>query len=123
QNVVSPYLHAFEDVFIKASFDLLLKHKQWDHAIELLPNSMPSSCKVYLLASREQDELNAFLQENLDSSYIHPSKSPIASPVFFIRKKDRKFASTKISSTPSVSVAYYPTNRVAHQLFNSTLLI
>ncbi|KNZ79494.1 hypothetical protein J132_09577, partial [Termitomyces sp. J132] len=59
-----------------------------DHAIELLPDSMSSSCKVYPLVPREQDELNAFLQENLDSSCICPSKSPMASPVFFFKKKD-----------------------------------
>ncbi|KNZ74853.1 hypothetical protein J132_05851 [Termitomyces sp. J132] len=87
-DVVLPYLHAFEDMFSKASFDLLPKHKRWDHAIELLPNSALSSCKVYSLMLREQDKLNAFLQENLDSGHIHSSKSPIASPVFFIKKKD-----------------------------------
>ncbi|KAG5727577.1 hypothetical protein E4T56_gene12357 [Termitomyces sp. T112] len=68
--------------------DSLLEHKQWDHAIELLPNSTPSSCKVYPLAPKEQDKLNAFLQENLDSGCICPFKSPMASPVFFIKKKD-----------------------------------
>ncbi|KNZ80699.1 hypothetical protein J132_04943 [Termitomyces sp. J132] len=47
---------------------------------------MPSSCKVYPLVPREQDKLDAFLQENLDFSHICPSKSPIASPVFFIKK-------------------------------------
>ncbi|KNZ81308.1 hypothetical protein J132_02080, partial [Termitomyces sp. J132] len=83
-----PTLHAFENMFSKASFDLLLEHKRWDHTIELLPDSAPSSCKVYPLASREQDELNAFLQENLDSGHIHLSKFPMASLVFFIKKKD-----------------------------------
>ncbi|KNZ79169.1 hypothetical protein J132_00229 [Termitomyces sp. J132] len=37
---------------------------------------------------RKQDKLNVFLQENLDSSCICPSKSLMASPVFFIKKKD-----------------------------------
>ncbi|KAG5730196.1 hypothetical protein E4T56_gene11685 [Termitomyces sp. T112] len=87
QDMVPPYLHMFEDVFSKASFNSLLEHKRWDHAIELLPNSALSSCKVYSLAPREQDELNKFLQENLDSSCIHPSKSSMASLVFFIKKK------------------------------------
>ncbi|KNZ82189.1 hypothetical protein J132_06261 [Termitomyces sp. J132] len=87
-EAVPPYLHAFEDMFSKASFDSLPECKRWDHAIELLPNSALSSCKVYPLVPREQDELNAFLQENLDSSCICPSKSLIASPVFFIKKKD-----------------------------------
>lgn len=82
------YLHDFEDVFSKASFDSLLERKQWDHAIELVPDSAPANCKVYPLAPKEQDELDAFLQENLDSGHIRPSKSPMASLVFFIKKKD-----------------------------------
>ncbi|KNZ78340.1 hypothetical protein J132_01120 [Termitomyces sp. J132] len=86
--MVPPYLHAFEDVFSKASFNLLLEHKRWNYIIKLLPDSAPSSCKVYPLAPREQDELNAFLQKNLDSGCIHLSKSPMASPIFFIKKKD-----------------------------------
>ena len=36
----------------------------------------------------EQKELDAFLKENLESGRIRPSKSPMASPVFFIKKKD-----------------------------------
>ena len=35
----------------------------------------------------EQKELDAFLKENLDSGRICPSKSPMASPVFFVKKK------------------------------------
>ncbi|KAG5721258.1 hypothetical protein E4T56_gene2458 [Termitomyces sp. T112] len=85
---VPPYLHAFEDMFSKASFELLLEHKRWGHTIKLLPNSAPSSCKVYLLMPREQNKLDAFLQENLDSGYICLSKSLMASLVFFIKKKD-----------------------------------
>ncbi|KAG5715768.1 hypothetical protein E4T56_gene13721 [Termitomyces sp. T112] len=75
-DVVPLYLHAFEDVFSKASFDSLPECK---------------SCKVYPLMLREQDKLNAFLQENLDSGCICPSKSPMASPVFFIKEKDGSF--------------------------------
>jgi len=33
-------------------------------------------------------ELDAFLEENLHTGQIRPSKSPIAAPVFFIKKKD-----------------------------------
>ena len=38
----------------------------------------------------EQKELDDFLKENLSSGRIHPSKSPMASPVFFLKKKDGK---------------------------------
>ncbi|GLB43895.1 putative retrotransposable element tf2 155 kda protein type 1-like [Lyophyllum shimeji] len=88
RDVVPDYLHDFEDVFSKAAFDELPERKQWDHAIELEPGSTPSSCKVYPLAPNEQAELDAFLEENLKSGRIRPSKSPMASPVFFIKKKD-----------------------------------
>ena len=87
-STIPRHLQDFEDVFSKASFDSLPERKQWDHAIELLPGAEAASCKVYPLAPQEQDELDAFLQENLDSGRIRPSKSPMASPVFFIKKKD-----------------------------------
>jgi len=38
----------------------------------------------------EQNKLDCFLDNNLQKGYIVPSKSPIASPVFFIKKKDRQ---------------------------------
>ena len=59
-----------------------------DHAIELEPGSKPTNCKVYPLSLKEQVELDAFLKENLCTGRIHLSKSPMASPVFFIKKKD-----------------------------------
>ncbi|KNZ72268.1 hypothetical protein J132_04061, partial [Termitomyces sp. J132] len=86
--VVPPYLHAFEDVFSKAFFNSLLECKRWNHTIELLPDSTPSSCKVYPLVPQEQNKLNVFLQENLVLGCIYPSKSLMASPVFFIKKKN-----------------------------------
>jgi hypothetical protein len=46
------------------------------------------NCKVYPLASSKQKGLDEFIQENLVSGRICPSKSPMASPVFFIKKKD-----------------------------------
>jgi len=46
--------------------------------------------KVYPIPINEQKELDCFLDNNLQKGYIIPSKSPIASPVFFIKKKDRQ---------------------------------
>ena len=48
------------------------------------------NCKVYPLSSEEQKELDAFLEENLRSGRIRSSKSPMASPFFFVKKKDGK---------------------------------
>jgi len=44
--------------------------------------------KVLLLAPTEQKELDQFLKENLETGWIRLSKSLMASPVFFIKKKD-----------------------------------
>jgi len=48
----------------------------------------PKSSKVYPLSPLEQEELDAFLKENLCTRRIQPSKSPIAALMFFIKKKD-----------------------------------
>jgi len=86
---VPEYLKEFDSVFSKESFDALPESKKWDHTVELIPEEKASNCKVYLLAPTEQKELDQFLKENLETGQIHLSKSLIASPVFFIKKKDR----------------------------------
>jgi len=75
-------------MFAKEDFDILPEHCKWDHAIELTPGAEPKSSKVYPLSLLEQAELDAFLEENLRTGRIRPSKSPMAAPVFFIKKKD-----------------------------------
>ena len=41
--------------------------------------------------TREEDEaLDKFIDEQLLKGYIEPSKSPYASPFFFVKKKDGK---------------------------------
>jgi hypothetical protein len=87
-DVVPTHLQDFEDVFAKESFDTLPERKIWDHAIELIPDAKLSSCKIYPVSMNEQAQLDAFIEESLASGRIRPSKSPMASPCFFIKKKD-----------------------------------
>ena len=82
------YVVEFQFVFAKKDFDILLEHHKWDHAIELIPGVEPKSSKMYLLSLLEQAKLDAFLEENLHTGQIRPLKSPMAAPVFFIKKKD-----------------------------------
>lgn len=88
KEVVPEAYHAFEKVFLKESFDELPQQRKWDHAIELIDGSEPFSTKIYPMSPVEQEELDRFLDENLKSGRIRPSKSPMASPVFFVKKKD-----------------------------------
>ena len=74
-------------MFSKESFNELPEQKQWDHAIDFTLESQPFSMKVYLMSPIKQKELDDFLKENLLSSRIHPSKSPMVSLVFFVKKK------------------------------------
>ena len=60
----------------------------WDHKIELKEGFQPKSFKTYNLTPEEQKELDAFLKENLEKGYIRPSKSPMATPFFFVKKKE-----------------------------------
>jgi len=85
---LSDCARGFESVFAKEDFDILPEHRQWDHAIELVLGSAPKSSKVYPLSLVEQKELNSFLEKNLCTGQICPSKSPMAAPVFFIKKKN-----------------------------------
>lgn len=88
EELVPEQYHQYKDVFSKESFDRLPDRKPWDHAIELKPGSEPYRSKIYPLSPNEQKELDAFIEENLKSGRIRPSKSPMASPVFFVKKKD-----------------------------------
>ncbi|KAF8643370.1 hypothetical protein AX16_009056 [Volvariella volvacea WC 439] len=78
----------FFPVFKKEGFDQLPQHSPRDHAIELIPGSKLRNCKVYNLSTPEQKALEEFLKENLETGRIRSSKSPMASPFFFIKKKD-----------------------------------
>jgi hypothetical protein len=77
RDSVPPTFHDFEDVFSKVAFDALPDRKPWDHAIELEVGAKASSTKVYPLSPNEQAELDIFIEENLASGRIRPSKSPI----------------------------------------------
>jgi hypothetical protein len=54
-----------------------------DHAIEFTEDVKPFGGKIYSLTKEEQTELDKFLDENLKTGRIRPSKSPYASPFFF----------------------------------------
>ena len=88
KDPIPDYVKIFGQVFSEEGFAKLPNRKPWDHAIELVPGAQPKGCKVYPISVSEQSELDRFLNENLETGRIRPSKSPMASPVFFIKKKD-----------------------------------
>ena len=81
----------FAKVFNEEASHRLPKHQPWDHTIDLKPTA-PSSlnCKIYPLTIQEKEALRKWLDEERKKGYITKSKSPYASPFFFIKKKDGK---------------------------------
>ncbi|GLB39276.1 putative retrotransposable element tf2 155 kda protein type 1-like [Lyophyllum shimeji] len=87
-SIPDRYVEDFGSVFSKETFDELPPRRPWDHAIELKEGSSPFTSKIYPLSRDEQKQLDEFIEEHLRSGRIRPSKSPIASPFFFVKKKD-----------------------------------
>jgi hypothetical protein len=88
QMVLKEY-HKYSKVFSEVDLHHLPQHCPWDHAIDLKPDALETlKSKVYPILHSEQGVLDKFIEEQLAKGYIVPSKSPMASPVFFVKKKN-----------------------------------
>jgi hypothetical protein len=83
--------HEYLDIFNEDKVNQFPDTWPWDHKIEMKSGFEPKSFKTYNLTPEEQIKLDKVLKENLDKGYIKPSQSPMASPFFFVKKKDGKF--------------------------------
>ena len=85
-----PQYSVYADVFSEQTFDTLPPRRDFDHAIELKESFTPKVAKLYLLNPEELTACQIFVDENMKTGRIQPSKSPQASPFFFVKKKDGK---------------------------------
>jgi hypothetical protein len=91
EEMVPSHYCDYARVFSDEAASRLPQHQPWDHAIDLVPEAKAAwKAKIYPMSPNEQAELDKFLDEQLEKGYIEPSKLPLASPVFFIKKKDGK---------------------------------
>ncbi|KAF8676146.1 hypothetical protein AX14_004996 [Amanita brunnescens Koide BX004] len=91
EEIIPKHYLPYQEVFEKKTFNKMPPRRIWDHAIELIPGSKPTDCNLYPLIRREQEQLDAFLKENLETGQIQSSKSPMASPFFFVKKRTDLF--------------------------------
>jgi len=98
KDIIPKLYQEFKVVFSKESFNELPDWKQWDHTIELVLAAKTFSTKVYPLSPVEQKQFDKFIKENLKSGHIFPSKSPMVSPIFFIKMKEA-FISAKTTGS------------------------
>ena len=78
----------YAQVFSKEATDHVPPSQPYDHTINLDKSFIPKIGKLYPLSVKEWEAADEFIDENLHSGKICPSKSPQASPFFFIKKKD-----------------------------------
>ena len=90
EETVPEHYHDYRDVFEDSAFETLPERRPYDHAIELLPDAKPYCGKIYPMPRAHQEALDEFLDENLRTGRIRPSKSPWGAPFFFVKKKDGK---------------------------------
>lgn len=81
----------YTKVFSEEESHRLPEHKPWDHTIELKEGTSEAihAC-IFPMSQPEDKELGRFLDDALAKGYIVPSKLLMVSPVFFVKKKDRK---------------------------------
>jgi ADP-heptose:LPS heptosyltransferase len=87
-ELLPEHYQEYKQVFEKAASERFPERKPWDHTIDLKEDFVPRDCKIYPLTPSEDTLMNNFLDKNLAKGYIQPSKSPMASPFFFVAKKD-----------------------------------
>ena len=80
EEQVPKEFHKYLDVFSEEKAAQFPEPRTWDHKIKMKDSFIPKSFKMYNLTP----------QENLEKGYIRPSQSPMASPFFFVDKKDGK---------------------------------
>jgi plasmid maintenance system antidote protein VapI len=88
EQLVPREYHNNFDIFDEDKANRFPNTRPWDHKFEMKSRFEPKLFKTYNLTPEEQVKLDKFLKENLDKGYIKVSQSPMASPFFFVKKKD-----------------------------------
>ncbi|QRV83051.1 Transposon Tf2-1 polyprotein [Ceratobasidium sp. AG-Ba] len=78
----------FSKIFTEEEISPLPPHRPYDCKITLKPDAVPRHGPIYSLGPREDEELRKTVTKQLEAGLIRPSKSPMASPVIFVKKKN-----------------------------------
>jgi transposase InsO family protein len=88
EELVPKVYHQYLRLFNKKASERYPEPRPYDHEIHLKPDFKPIRQSPYSLNPIQMDLAKDFVKENLDKGYIVNSKSPMASPLFFVGKKD-----------------------------------
>jgi hypothetical protein len=99
--------HDFANVFNEQKASFLPPHcGEYDLHIETENNEIPPIGHIYSLSQPELQALREFIDENLKSGFIYPSKSTHGAPILFVKKKDGSLR---------LCVDYRGLNRLTHK--------
>ena len=87
-STVPTQYHNFANVFSKSKANSLPPHHPYDLKIPLEEGSQPPLGPIYSLSPLELEALHTYLDKNLVTGTIRPSKSPFGAPILFVKKKD-----------------------------------
>jgi hypothetical protein len=88
KDLVPKFYHKYLQLFSKKASERHPEPRPYDHEIHLKPDFKPIRQSPYSLNPQQTDLAKKFVQENLHKGYITTSNSPMASPLFFVGKKD-----------------------------------
>ena len=88
ETPVPDWCSDLSDVFSEQTHAKLPPHRHYNHTINLQPTFTPHIAKIYPLNPAELQTCKEFVDKHLKMGWIVPSKSPQASPFFFVPKKD-----------------------------------
>ena len=75
EELVPKEYHQYLKVFSQEELERMLIRKPWDHVIELKDTFKPKKGRLIPLSCDEQEEVSAFIDDQLKKGYIRPSKS------------------------------------------------
>jgi len=92
KEIIPQWCHEYLDICTEKEAIDLLPHRPWDHHVNLTPDALPLiSCRTYPLSRAKKEFQTKYIQEQLDAGLIRELKSPYATPIFYIKKKNGSF--------------------------------
>ncbi|KAF8749889.1 K02A2.6-like [Rhizoctonia solani] len=83
-----PQYHEFARVFGEEEFKVLPPHREYDIAIDLIPDAKLTPGPIYGMTDAESKALKQHIDEELATGKIRPSTSSAGAPVMFVKKAD-----------------------------------
>ena len=80
--------HDLLSAFDRKKANALPPHRTQDHAIDIIPGKTPPTSRPYSMTQRELFALREYLDKELAKGFIRVSRSPVSSPVLFVKKSN-----------------------------------